>query len=96
MMQPVQHTQLVNFSAGLDASRFRRIHVNPRMRPLSVVVVDVPLQYRPQMTLIQDDRMVQAFPPDASDKSFAISILPRRSVRGQDGTNAKSLHRVRE
>ncbi len=42
------------------------------MSSLSIVVVDVTLQYRLQMTLIHDHQMVQAFPPDAPDKSFAM------------------------
>ena len=66
------------------------------MSSLGVVVVDVTPQYRPQMTLIHNDQMVQAFPPDAPDQSFAISILPRCSLRGQDRPNAKWFHGVSE
>lgn len=36
------------------------------------------MQNASEVKSVMDDQMVQAFPPEASDKSFAGSIWPRR------------------
>ncbi|MFT5783681.1 MAG: hypothetical protein ACI9JE_001003 [Candidatus Krumholzibacteriia bacterium] len=47
-----------------------------------MIVGEVLLQHAPQMLFVENDDMVQAFPPDGADHPFAVAILPRRTRRG--------------
>jgi hypothetical protein len=40
------------------------------------------------MPLAEHDNVVKTFPPDRTDRSFTISVLPRRSQRGWPIPNA--------
>ena len=41
-----------------------------------VVVAEVLLERAPEMPLIEDDRMIETFPPDRADQSLDVGILP--------------------
>jgi hypothetical protein len=41
-----------------------------------------------KMPLAEHDNVVKTFPPDRTDRPFAISVLPRRSRRGWPIPNA--------
>src|ERR1700694_4510169 len=58
------------------------------MRASRVVVVRVRSQQMAKMPLAEHDNVVKTFPPDRTDRSFAISVLPRRSRRGWPIPNA--------
>lgn len=42
-------------------------------------VREILLEHPPEMPLVENDRMVETFPPDRPDQSFNVWILPRRS-----------------
>ena len=75
-----------------DWSSIRRLNLSglgylllqPKMRPVAMVVVEVLVENPPQMLVVEDDHMIQAFPPDRPDRSFDVRILPRRVRRGED------------
>lgn len=48
----------------LDLSRFRTILLETKMGATLVVVAKVLLEHSPEMLLVENDRMIQAFPPD--------------------------------
>jgi hypothetical protein len=51
------------------------------MWPSLIVVHDIGLEETVELFLLQDQEMVQAFSPDASQKAFADGIYSRRSVQ---------------
>src|SRR4030081_450680 len=46
------------------------------------MVCRVRSQQMAEMPLAEHDNVVKTFPPDRTDRPFAISVLPRRSRRG--------------
>src|SRR5258708_37568007 len=52
------------------------------------VVGRVRSQQMAKMPLAEHDNVVKTFPPDRTDRPFAISVLPRRSRRGWPIPNA--------
>jgi hypothetical protein len=63
------------------------------MRPDLVVIVGIALQDLPQVSLTQDDEVIETLSPDRSDQPFCKAILPRwgrrnRLVPDAHGTNA--------
>src|SRR6202043_1663320 len=60
------------------------------MRASRVIVGRVRSQQMAKMPLAEHDNVVKTFPPDRTDRSFAISVLPRRSRRGWPIPNAQS------
>src|SRR6202171_4463752 len=53
------------------------------MRASRVIVGRVRSQQMAKMPLAEHDNVVKTFPPDRTDRSFAIFVLPRRSRRGR-------------
>src|SRR6201993_1295566 len=58
------------------------------MRARAVVVGCVRSQQTAKMPLAEHDNVVKTLPPDRTDRSFTISVLPRRSRRGWPIPNA--------
>jgi hypothetical protein len=46
------------------------------MRPASVVILEVRRQHTAQVTLIEDDDVIETFAADRADDALDISILP--------------------
>jgi hypothetical protein len=44
------------------------------------------------MPIVNDDQMVQAFPPDTSDHTLYIAILPRASCRYRNVFDAQTFY----
>src|SRR6266581_4907759 len=66
------------------------------MRPGLVVVADVFAEGLSEMILAEDDQVVQAFPPDRSDDSLRVWVLPGRLRGSNDLLDAQPCHPVTE
>src|SRR3954447_16281822 len=58
------------------------------MCPGAVVILLVGAQHMPQMSLAEHDHMIEALASDGADKSFSVTVLPRRSRRCRSVANA--------
>ena len=54
------------------------------VRPASVVIPKIRRQHTTQVTLIEDDDVIETFAADRADDALHISVLPWRSRRGDD------------
>ena len=63
----------------LDRTRIWAVLLEREMGSCSVIVVNVRRKHPAQVALVEDDQVVQAFPPDRADDSFDVCILPRRA-----------------
>lgn len=61
-----------------------------------VVVFKVCQQYAAQVTLIEDDDVIETFATDRANDAFDIGVLPRRSRRGDDLLDSHRLNTVAE
>src|SRR5947209_13944935 len=77
-MRPVAWT-----ARGIGASLF-----SDKVCARLVEVFHVRQQHVPKVPLPKHDDMVNAFPPDRTDQSFGIGILPRRSRRSRSISDA--------
>jgi hypothetical protein len=81
MMQATHH------GLGDDPATLRRFHrtrhrsivAQTPMRPRMVIIIQIRGYNSSQMTLIQDDDMVQTLAAERANKAFAIRILPGRT-----------------
>ena len=64
--------------------RLRAILAEREMCAAPVVVVEVRRQHTAQVTLVEDDDVIEAFAADRADDAFDIGVLPWRSRRGDD------------
>jgi hypothetical protein len=78
MVQPAEHGKPDDGAIGPGSGAFtrdRNLLANPLMRPSQVEVVDRILREDvPQVSLSQDDHVIEAFAPDALQKSLAHRI----------------------
>ena len=61
----------------LHSSGLRRIPSQRQMAARAMVVVEVAAQYAAEMSLVENDHMVQAFLPNRSDQALNVRRLPR-------------------
>src|ERR671933_2361524 len=66
------------------------------MRPALVIVGDVQCQDAPQLALIEDNDVIEAFAADRADHALDIRVLPGRSWRGDDLFDAHRLKALAE
>jgi hypothetical protein len=64
---------------SLDGPWNRTIHVQRLVSAPAMIIVEVFGQEPPQMSLMQDDHVVQTFTTDAPDEAFDIWVLPGTS-----------------
>src|SRR5262247_2618412 len=76
----------------LDRPWHRTIHVQCPVCAPVIIVVEVLCQEPPQMALVQDDDMVQAFPADTPNQPLYIRILPRTPRGDHDLLDPHMLH----
>ena len=86
----------VAHSGRLNCARHGTVLIEGEMGPRLVVVGEVALQDTSQVLLVEDDDVIEALAPDASDHSFAERILPRTSCGGENFLDPESLDRARE
>jgi len=53
------------------------ILLQAKMSARFMIIVEVLLEHPPKMSIIENDRMVQAFPSDRADHPLNVRILPR-------------------
>ena len=88
--------QTTDLRDGDDSAAWRRLNRTPigavllerEMGARSMVVINVRRKHSAQMALVEDDQVVQAFPPDRVDESFDVCVLPGRARRGNDFSDA--------
>ena len=61
----------------LDWPWQRTIHVQRPVCAPAMIIVEISSQEPPQMSLVQDDHVVQAFAADAPDEPFNVGVLPQ-------------------
>ena len=74
----------------LDRSPVRCVPAQRQVRTRPVVVVEIRCEDPPQVPLVEDDHVVQAFPHDGPDHPFRKRILPRRPWGSDDFLDAHS------
>jgi hypothetical protein len=75
----------------LDSTRFRRVFVESQVRARAVIVAEVIAKTTPQVSLIEDDDVVEEFASDGTDHALGEGILPRRARRGENLGDADAL-----
>ena len=80
----------------LFGPRLGAILVQREMRAASVVIVKVGRQHTAQVTLIEDDDVIETFAADRADDALDIGILPWRSRRGDDLIDCHRLDTIAE
>jgi len=60
----------------LDGARLGRIFLEREMRPRAMVVAEVALQTTTEMSLTQDDHVVEKLATDGPDHSLGEGVLP--------------------
>src|SRR5258708_2789623 len=88
MMKSAKKWRRQNAPNGMDRSRRRRVPGYWKVRGRRVIVGRVRSQQMAKMRLAEHANVVKTFPPDRTDRPFAISVLPRRSRRGWPIPNA--------
>ena len=71
--------------------RLGSVFVQRQMRPRTVIVVKVGSQDSPQVSLAQDDHVIEALSPDRTYDSLDVGILPRRTRRRDHFIGGPSL-----
>ena len=75
----------------LDSTRFRRVFVESQVRARGVIVAEVIAETTPQVSLVEDDDVVEEFASDGTDQALGEGILPRRARRGENLGDADAL-----
>ena len=73
----------------LDRPGLRTVLLQPKMSPAPVIVVQVVPKDSAEMPLVQDDHVIQAFPPDRPDHPLDVWVLPGRSLGRPDLLDAQ-------
>jgi len=66
------------------------------MRSASVVILKVCRQHSAQVTLVEDDDVIETFAADRADDAFDVGILPWRSRCGDDLLDRHRLNTIAE
>jgi hypothetical protein len=90
MMKSAKHWACANRSNELDRARLWRGLVQRPVSSNLVVVAGIRLEGSAQVRFTHDHNMVEALPPDRSDKPFDMAILPRRAGCGRMVTDPHS------
>ena len=96
MMQPANlgDGSHLPYRRRLDLSPIRCVLVEGQVSSGPVVVVHVPAEDSPQVSLVQDDHVVEALAPNAPDDALDVAVLPRRSGRRHEILDAERLDEV--
>src|SRR6266540_993292 len=78
MMQAAHLWEHDNLACGgwLYAARLRTILVEREMRSGPVMILKIPRQHTAQVTLVEDDDVIQTFAADRANEALDIWILP--------------------
>jgi hypothetical protein len=78
MMQPADLREGYNISCGgkLYATRPRAVLVEREMRSGVMMILKTARQYAAQVTLVEDDNVIQTFAADRTDETLDVRVLP--------------------
>jgi hypothetical protein len=76
-------------SGRVDGARLGRVLAEREVSSRALVVRDVRAKHSSEMSLVEDDHVVQALAADRPDDAFDVRILPRRAQGGADGREAE-------
>ena len=74
----------------------RTILIQREMRPASVVIAKVRRHHTVQVTLIEDDDVIETFAADRADDALNVGILPWRSRCSDDLLDRHRLNTIAE
>ena len=77
MVQPTEDRLSSELAEALDRPMARRILTQGQMRSQFVVIDGVGRKDSPQVSLAEDDDVIEAFPADRADQSLRMPVLPR-------------------
>ena len=80
----------------LYGSGFRTILAEREMCPALVVILKICQQHTAQVTLIEDDNVIETFAADRADDALDIGVLPRRPGCGDDLLDRHRLDTIAE
>lgn len=75
-----------------DGPRERRVSVERHVRAVLVVVSSVRSNQSQQVTLAEDNYMVEHLTPERTDEPLRVSVLPGRPGRGLGLADAEMIH----
>jgi hypothetical protein len=61
---------------GLDRTGVGAIHIERKMRTISVVIGDVCSEHSSEMPVVEDDDMIEHLTTETPDEPLAVRILP--------------------
>src|SRR5713226_10448927 len=76
----------------LDGARLGRVFPQRQVRTRAVIVAEVAAQTTTQVSLIQDDDVVEQFAADRADHALGEGVLPGRARSGKDLDEADAFH----
>ena len=76
----------------LDSAWRGRVLLESEMRARAVVVAEVAAKTTAEVSLVQDDHVVEEFAPDRADHTLGEGVLPRRSRSSENLINAHDSH----
>jgi hypothetical protein len=78
MMQTADLREGNNIACGrkLHATRSWAVLVEREMRSGVMMILKIARQYAAQVTLLEDDNVIQAFTADRTDETLGVGILP--------------------
>ena len=80
----------------LYRTRLGAILAEREMCSALVVILKVCRQHTAQVTLIEDDDVIETFAADRANDALDIGVLPRRSRRGDDPLDSHRLNTIAE
>jgi hypothetical protein len=75
----------------VDSPGLGRVLAQREVRSRTVVIRDVGAKYASEMSLVEDDDVVQTLAADRAYDALDVGILPRRARGGADGREAERL-----
>jgi hypothetical protein len=72
------------------------IFAERKVRSRLVVILNVGRQYAAQVTLIEDDDVIETLAADRADDAFDVGVLPRRSRCRNDLSDSHRLEAIAE
>ena len=76
MMKSAEDRLSGELAEPLDRPMARRILIQGQMRSQFVVIDGVGRKDSPQVSLAEDDDVIEAFPADRADQSLRMPVLP--------------------
>ncbi len=76
----------------LDRARLGRVLVESEVRARGVVVAEVAAQTLSQVSLVEDDYVVEDLAADGANHALDEGVLPRRARRGENLGDADPFH----